>query len=321
VIEFHRFVALHPGFYYNGPVKYSIKTGDDLTWLLAHTHAFQGGQVTDLHIRKQRLFDETTGRDIAAGTTIAAVIRYDLAIQGDTGLYPLTRVARLTMVGATDFSIFEQEGADCSEIGTIHAEASAGRLRFWFDPHGELYVICDEAVLEEISLPGTGQPSRTGMTEWTFQAPTGALPSVSWLLAHLDRAGVPCTWQAAKRSPSSHRALRWEGRLVPATAPHRPVGGRGRPRIGGVLVQAYGPLDSYEFMIALRAASPQDRATGRLFIALADLIARSFPGLCLVGDQIMDGEEWLGHGLSGHRPTERPQDQAKETGAKTRPST
>lgn len=71
-----------------------------------------------------------------------------------------------------------------------------------------------------------------------------------------------------------------------------------------MLVQAYGPLDGCAFVIALRAASPQDRATGQLFITLADLIARSFPGMCLTGDQVMNGEEWLGHGLDG-QPAQR----------------
>lgn len=299
-------------------MKYRIKTGEELAWLLDHTHAFQGGQVTDLHVRKQRLYDESTGLHITAGTTITAIIRYDLAVRGDAGLYPLTRVAKLTMAGATDFSIFEQEGADCSEIGTIHAETSGGRLRFWFDPHGELYVICDEALLEEVSVPGAGRPSRTGMTEWTFQAPAGSLPTVKWLLDHLDRAGVPCTWQAGKRSSGAHQTLRWEGRLVPA--PYRPRGSQGQPRSGGVLVQAYGPLDGCAFVIALRAASPQDGATGRLFIALADLIARSFPGMCLTGDQVMDGEEWLGHGLDGQPAQRSAPDQAGEVIRRMQPA-
>ncbi len=299
-------------------MKYRIKTGEELAWLLGHTHAFQGGQVTDLHVRKQRLYDESTGRHVLAGTTITAIIRYDLAIQGDAGLYALTRVAKLTMVGATDFSIFEQEGADCSDIGTIHAEASGGRLRFWFDPHGELYVICDEATLEEISVPGAGRPSRTGMTEWTFQASAGTRPTVKWLLDHLDRTGVPCTWQAGKRSPGSHQTLRWEGRLVPA--PYRPRGSQGQPRSGGVLVQAYGPLDGYAFVIALRAASPQDSATGRLFVALANLLARNFPGMCLTGDQVMDGEEWLGHGLDGQPSPRGASDQEQEETRRMQPA-
>jgi hypothetical protein len=148
------------------------------------------------------------------------------------------------------------------------------------------------------------------MTEWTFQAQAGSLPTVKWLLEQLDRAGIPCTWQAGKRSPGCHRQLRWEGRLVPA--PYRPRSSRGQPRSGGVLVQAYGQLDGCAFVIALRAASPQDNDTGRLFIALADVIARSVPGMCLTGDHMMDGAEWLGHGLEGHPTPRGAQDRAEE---------
>ncbi|MFQ5932601.1 MAG: hypothetical protein ACE5MM_09345, partial [Nitrospiraceae bacterium] len=163
-----------------------IRTAQDLAWLLDHTHAFQGGQLTDLHVHKQRLFDEASCREIVAGTTLTAVIRYERPVREYDGLYAVTRVAKLTMMGVTDFSVFEQEGADCSEIGVIHAEVSGRRLRFWFDPHGELYVICDEAEIEEVSRPCAARPLRDGMSEWTFQAPTGELPAVSWFLDRLD---------------------------------------------------------------------------------------------------------------------------------------
>jgi hypothetical protein len=264
-----------------------IKTVEDLAWLLAHTHAFQGGQVTDLHVRKHRLFDEASGREITAGTTIIAVIRYELAVRGSDCVYAVTRVAKLTMTGVTDFSIFEQEGADFSEIGVTHAEASDGQLRFWFDPRGELYVICDEAQIEEVSRPGASRPLRTGMTEWTFQAQTGALPDVAWFLDHLDRAGLPCAWRAVKPQAPSHPALRWEGYLVPASA-------HGARRTGGVFVQAYGPLDGCGFGITIRASDPHQDGVGRLLVALADIIARSFEGTCLCGNHIMERNEWLG---------------------------
>jgi hypothetical protein len=271
-------------------MKHRIKTADDITWLLAHTHAFQGGQVTDLHLRKQRLFDESTGREISAGNTITAVIRYEVAIKGPAGLYALSRVARLTMAGATEFSIFEHEGADCSELGTIHAEASAGRLRFWFDPHGELYVICDEAVLEEVSVPVLSHPRRTGMTAWTFQAQSGSLPGVDWFLGQLDRLGAPCMWRGSRVAPA-HQTLRWEGRFMPEV---RRSAKQPQPRSAGVFVQAHGPLDGCAFLLTIRAAHPQDSGTSRLFTALTDVIARSFTGMCVIGDQLMDGEEWLG---------------------------
>src|SRR5574341_1798003 len=124
-----------------GPVKYRIKTAEDLAWLMEHTRGFRGGQVLELHVQKRRVFDEASGRDVDAGTVVGAAIRYDRTLRRTEGLYAVTRVARLTMTGVTDFSIFEQEGADFSEIGEAHAEASEGRLRFWFDPCGELYVI------------------------------------------------------------------------------------------------------------------------------------------------------------------------------------
>jgi hypothetical protein len=268
-------------------MRHRIKTADDVAWLLDHTRAFQGGHVTDLHIRKRRLFDEVTGREVVVGTTVTAVIRYELVVRGIGGHHVVTRVARLTMAGATDFSIFEQEGADCSAIGSIHAEASGGRLRFWFDPRGELYVICDEAEIEEVSTAGTARPIRAGMTDWTFQAPAGALPPMAWFLDHLDRAGLPCAWRTVKRAVASHPALQWEGYLVPASV-------HSSSRSGGVLVQAYSPLDGCDFVITLRAVDPHESETGRLLVTLADIIARSFAGTCLAGNQIMERDEWLG---------------------------
>lgn len=263
-----------------------IRTAQDLAWLLDHTHAFQGGQMTDLHVHKQRLFDEASCREIVAGTTLTAVIRYERPVREYDGLYAVTRVAKLTMMGVTDFSIFEQEGADCSEIGVIHAEVSGRRLRFWFDPHGELYVICDEAEIEEVSRPCAAHPLRNGMSEWTFQAPAGELPAVSWFLDRLDQAGLPCAWRRLKRS-SSHPALRWEGYLIPASADES------APRTSGVHVQAYGPLDGCDFGITLRATDSRQDGGGRLLVVLADIIARSFAGTCLAGNQVMEHDEWL----------------------------
>ncbi|MBI3604315.1 MAG: hypothetical protein HY205_07720 [Nitrospirae bacterium] len=274
-------------------MKHRIKSADDVAWLLDHTHAFQGGQVVDVHIHKRRLLDEATGREVPAGTVITAVIRYDAAVRGIGEHHTITRVAKLLMSGATDFSIFEQEGADFSEIGVIHAEASGGRLRFWFDPHGELYVICDEAEIEEVSTPGPAKPMRSGMTEWTFQSQTGKLPAAAWFLEHLDRAGLPCAWRAVKRSAASHPTLRWEGYLVPASDQGLPQGTQTKPK-SGIHLRAFGPLDGCNFVLTLRATAPHENGTGQLLITLADLIARSFAGTCLAGNQIMEGEEWLG---------------------------
>ncbi len=273
-------------------MRHRIKTADDLAWLLDHTRAFQGGQVTDLHVKKHRLFDENSGREVSAGTTITASIRYEVAGRGETGPYALTRFARLTMLGATDFSIFEQDGRDCSHIGAIQAEASAGRLRFWFDLHGEVYVVCDEALIEEASRPGASRPIRAGMSEWSFQARRGPLPTADWVLEHLDRAGLPCAWRTAKRTPGAHPTQRWAGELRPAMRlpfPDEDEGAR-----ACVSVRAFGPLDGYAFVISLRAPQPHEGGTSRLFLALADLVAQHFEGLCVTGDQIMEGDEWLG---------------------------
>lgn len=269
-----------------------IKTADDVAWFLGHTRAFPGGQVTDLHVHKQLLFDEISGRELVAGMIITAVIRYELAVRESGELVAVNRVAKLTMKGVTDFSIFEQEGTNFSQIGVIHAEASGGRLRFWFDPHGELYVICDEAQIEEVSRPGMGLPIRAGMTEWTFQAESGELPDITWLLAHLDRAGLPCAWRAMKHSTSSHPAVRWSGLLVP-TSPH------GFPKNSGVQVQAYGPLDGSSFGITLRASDPYEDSAARLLMVVADIIARSFTGMCLTRNHVVERDEWL-HGRTEH---------------------
>lgn len=264
-----------------------IRTGEDLVWLLDHTQAFPGGQITNLGIQKQRIFDEPSGREITAGTVISTIIRYEIAIRGVEGLYSVSRVAKLLMKGVSDFSIFEQEGADFSEINLLHAEIAGGRLRFWFDPHGELYVICEEAELEEVSCPGSVRPIRTGMTEWTFQAEAGELPDIDWVLKHLDGVGVPCAWRMTKPTAPAHPAFRWAGLLLPASA-------HGLPKNAGVHIQTYGPLDGYRFGITLRASDPHEEEIGRLLMVLADIIARGFSGLCLAGQHIMERDEWLG---------------------------
>jgi hypothetical protein len=264
-----------------------IRTAEDLVWLLDHTQAFPGGQITNLTIQKQRVFDETSGREITAGTVISTIIRYEIAIRGVEGLYSVSRVAKLLMKGVSVFSIFEQEGADFSEINLLHAEIAGGRLRFWFDPHGELYVICEEAELEEVSRPGSIRPIRTGMTEWTFQAEAGELPDIDWVLKHLDGVGVPCAWRITKPTGPAHPAFRWAGLLLPASV-------HGLPRAAGVYIQTYGPLDGYRFGITLRASDPHEEEIGRLLMVLADIIARGFSGLCLAGQHIMERDEWLG---------------------------
>ena len=178
-----------------------IKTSDDLVWLLNHSHSFHGGQINELHVRKQRMFDESSGREVVAGTNLTAVIRYEVAVRGPEGLYAVTRVARLIMRGVTDFSIFEQEGADCSEIHTIHAEVAGGRLRFWFDPRGEFYAVCDQAELDEVSRPGRAscRPSSGCSRIWIAPACHARGGRSSARRARTRRCAGRVTWPRPRR--------------------------------------------------------------------------------------------------------------------------
>jgi len=275
-------------------MKHEIKTGEDLAWLMGHTGGFRGGQVLELHVQKRRVLDEETGRDVVVDTVIDAAIRYDRPLAEYDGLFSVSRVARLTMLGVTDFSIFEQEGTDFSEIAEVHAEAADGRLRFWFDPYGELYVICEGVELEEVSRPGIVHPLRKGTTDWTFQADAGTLPAIGWFLDRLDEAGLPCIWREAKPNGRQHPARRWEGQLLPA-------GFEQTLRNNGIHVLAYGALDREGFGLTLRLLSPSESVTEKLFAVLTDLIARNFTGLCLAGNQLLGPDEWLGGPGSGRR--------------------
>jgi hypothetical protein len=134
------------------------------------------------------------------------------------------------------------------------------------------------------------------MSEWTFQAQTGELPTIAWLLEHLDRAGLPCAWRAIKRSPRTHPALRWEGCLIPAAVPDP-------TERTGLHVQTYGRLDGADFGIILRAIDPHENGTGRLLVVLADIIARNFSGTCLSGNHVMECDEWLGEPNVGRSAT------------------
>ncbi len=258
-------------------MKYHVVNIEDLRWLLGHTGGFRGGYVTDVQVSKRRLLDEASGREVPAGTTVTVVIRYRI--------YQMTRVAKLTMTGVTDFSMFEQEGADCSTLGVIQAELNEGKLRFWFDPQGELYVVCDEAQLEEVAAPSLEPLSLEHVAQWTFQSGMPDWPTVTWMLAELDVAGVPCAWRATTSSPGRHPAIQWEGDLIPTSM-------QGTANIAGVHGMLYGPLDGSGFGMVLRVRGVQDRRTGQVFSLLADLIARRFSGQCLVGNTIIPGEDW-----------------------------
>ncbi len=258
-------------------MEHTIKTTEDLRWLIGHTGGFRSGYVTDVQISKRRLFDEGTGREIPAGTTITVTIRY--AVRG------LVRVAKLTMTGVTDFSVFEQDGADCSSLGVIQTELSAGKLRFWFDPQGELYVVCDEAYLEELTVPFVTAQQAAELARWTFQGQTTDGPSVQWLLDELGQAGLPCAWCEAKRSAAIHPAVQWEGSLRPADK----FSMRGDNMVH---VMAYGPLDGQGFGLMLRIFGIQDQRMSRILEVLTERITQHFPGNCLVGTTIIPGREW-----------------------------
>ena len=255
-----------------------IKDVEDLRWLLGHTSGFRGGYVTEVQMTKRRLFDEGSVRDVLADTVVTVVIRYRLR--------QMERVAKLTMRGVTDFSVFEQEGADCSSLGVIHAECTAGKLRFWFDPQGELYVVCDEAELEEVSMPSPDGRSREPVARWTFQSPIAEWPTVEWLLGELDGAGLPCTWKQAKTPQEGASLIRWEGTILPAQ-------GADAIEQAAVHVMLYGPLDGPGFGILLHVNGSHGAAANRLLSCLSDLIVRRFAGQCLVGNTIIPGAEWL----------------------------
>lgn len=258
-------------------MKHTIKSADDLRWLIGHTGGFRGGYVTDVQMSKRRLFDEETGRDVLADTTVAITIRYQ--IRG------LIRVAKLFMTGVTDFSIFEQEGADCSSLGVIQAECNAGRLRFWFDPQGELYVVCEETHFEEVSTPIMDAQPVTELARWTFQGQTPNGPTVEWLLAELDRAGVPCSWRATKKRRATESIVCWEGDLTPSDE-------AGGTPTHSVRVMAYQSLDREGFGLVLRVIGTQDRRGSRVLTVLADQITQRYAGTCLVGTTIIPGREW-----------------------------
>ena len=254
-----------------------IKTAEDLRWLISHTGGFRSGYVTDVQLSKRRLFDEESGRDVLAGTTVSVTIRYVVR--------DAVRVAKLMMTGVTDFSAFEQEGADCSSLSIIHTECSAGRLRFWFDPQGELYVVCEEAHLEEVSSPVVRPHPLVELARWTFQGQTADGPTAQWLLDELDQAGMPCSWRAAKRTIAIHPAIQWEGDLIPS-------GDAAANRTNMVHVMAYGPLDGQGFGLMLRVLGTRDRQVCRILEVLADHITQRYSGTCLVGTTIIPGREW-----------------------------
>lgn len=259
-------------------MKHPVKSKEDLRWLLGHTGGFRGGYVTDVQMSKRRLYDEGSGREVLTDTIVSVVIRYRIR--------QMARVAKLTMQGVTDFSIFEQEGADCSTLSMIQAEATAGKFRFWFDPQGELYVVCDEAGLEEVTMPSSETLPRESVAQWSFHSEASEWPTSDWLLGELDRADLPCVWRTAKPARDRHPAIQWEGDFVPTS-------NRGSARAKGLHAMLYGPVDGPGFGLVLQVVGNPTKAAACVLSRVADAIVRRYAGQCLVGNTIIPGEEWL----------------------------
>lgn len=266
---------------------HSIKTADDVRWLLTHTQGFRGGRVLDVHLAKRWIFDEESARDVAAGSIVAVVVRYQL--QG------ILRLAKLTLQGVSDLSIFEQDGGDCTALGTIQVELHEGQLRFWFDPQGNLYVVCEEALLEEVSLPHSDMGIHGETTQWIFQAESGDPPTVAWLLNELDQAGVPCIWKSTARRSGAPPALSWEGELVAAADVNA-------GSTAALTVRAYEPTDGAGFGIRLQPRLATGRISSQLLRAVTEVVTQRYAGTYLVGETMVSSEEWSGKKVPGFWP-------------------
>lgn len=259
-------------------MKHLLKHAGDLRWFMAYTNRFRGGYITDVRMSKKRLFDENSGRDLLVGTTVTVVARYCAD--------DMVRTARLTMSGVSDFSILEQEGEDSSAIGAVQAEVSDERLRFWFDPEGRLYVVCEEALFEEVASPASDGDMARAVARWVFQADQGEVPTVEWLLRHLDQAGVPCIWRVGQAGSRRHPSISWEGELTSSSL-------FSEKRGASVHVMAHRPAGASGFGMTLRAPQIPDPDSRRVLGLVADLLARTFPGTCVAGDTVLSSEEWL----------------------------
>lgn len=255
---------------------HSITTADDLRWLLTHTQGFRGGQITDVHVAKRRMFDEESGREVTVGSTVTVLVRY--TVQG------ALRVAKLSMQAVSDVSLFEQDGGDWALLGAIQVELKEGKLRFWFDPQGNLYVVCEEALFEEVSLPHPGGERDTAIEQWVFQADSGEAPTITWLLKELDQVGMPCIWKAGARRKRLQREICWEGELVAA-------GSRGVGQAASLDVQTYGPIDGAGFGVRLQSHRIAGRSGRRLLAMVAYVVTSVYAGTCLEGQSLLPPDE------------------------------
>lgn len=256
---------------------HSITTVDDLRWLLTHTYGFRGGQITDVHVAKRRMFDEESGRDVMVESTVTVLIRYS-----SNGIL---RLAKLSMQAVSDLSLFEQDGGDWAIVGGIQVELSEEKLRFWFDPHGNLYVVCEEALFEEVSLPHPGAEREMAVEQWVFQADCGEAPSINWLLNQLDQVGIPCVWKAAARREHHQPGICWEGELMTAAV----QGGAGE--VAALDVHTYGPIDGAGFGVRVQSRRTVGRAGHRLLSMVAHVVTSAYAGTCLAGRSLLPPEE------------------------------
>lgn len=242
---------------------------DDLAWLLRHSRGFRGGHLAEFHVDRRYLYDEQARRDVLAGTTVTVLIRYAIDPVPGAADAPIHRLTRMRFVGVSDFSCFEQDGGHSGMIDAMQTEVHQGRLRFWFDQYGEVYIVCEEAELEEVAIPGR-LPEADRATAWVFQAHQGVLPSVSWLLEQLDRAGLPCVWQEERVSKGQPTTLRWTGRL--ATNPMD-----GLLPQGVIALLGYGPLDGHAFGLAAEARH-HDQRSDALLRAVVGIVTTHYGG-------------------------------------------
>jgi hypothetical protein len=265
-----------------------IQTIEDVAWLLRHTRGFRGGQVTDVHVTRRHLFDENDCCEVLTETSVTVVIRYFIDIKEEAHPHRLLRLARFRMMGVTDFSIFEQEGTNSAAIDALQAEIQQGRLRFWFDQYGEIYVVCEWAELEEVAYPDA-LPDKQEATQWLFQAKDADAPSVAWLLEQLDRAGMPCVWKHRPRINGNGTGNRTESHLLWAgelrVSPSRTAISGDR-----LEVQAYGPLDGRSFGVMLRALESERDSGSELLTAVAEILTSHFPGEGIAGQALLPEE-------------------------------
>ena len=168
-----------------------------------------------------------------------------------------------------------------------------GKLRFWFDPQGDLYVVCEEAMLEEVSLPHSDGDLGGAVAQWTFQADSGEAPTVAWLLDSWIRRERPVSGERSHQRPAAHQRCVGRGSWWPQPM-QMPV----RPQ--RLAVQTYGPIDGAGFGIALQSRRAAGSVWGRLLRSgdrSGHAILCAGPVLC--GQMFLSHEEWVSCEITG----------------------